>query len=161
MKTVEASEFIGLPIEEVFAFVSKPENEEIWLAGDPQDRIRTDRKVELVSGEPEAPGAVYRLQTRTLRRRDETRFELTEFVRNAKVAYRYLSRGGNGGFAFTLAPEGAGTRLTLTRTWKPRGLLRRVLARGIATQGDLMCMGELQRIRTALEAAGGGVAPPA
>lgn len=112
----EATVVIDRPIDEVFAFLADGEN----------DRKFSPRVLEMAktTDGPSGVGTVYASTVKDAGMKTKREFEITEFVPPTKI--RWAERSKNlvmapeGGY--DLAPEGAGTRLTVYNVLEGRGL---------------------------------------
>ena len=94
MAKLETSVVINRPIEDVFAYVSNPENESLWQSGVVESS--------LTSQGPMGVGSTAREVRRFLGRRIETTYELTEYEPNKKLSFKTTSGpiSGQGGYSF-------------------------------------------------------------
>jgi uncharacterized protein YndB with AHSA1/START domain len=108
---------ISRPPAEVFAFLARFENVPQWNYA-----ISGTRKI---TGGPVTVGSVYR-QTRTLPRRSEETFEVTEFEPARRLSIRGALGPFNGDVTYLLEPAGNATALANTIDVQPSGPLRLV-----------------------------------
>ena len=103
---LEHSVTINRPVGEVFAFVSDPTNDDQFVAA----RIST----KMTTSGPLGPGSRFDATGKFLGRRIDSSMEVSEYQPNRKICSRSLK----GPVQFTdcrvVAPEGNGTRLTIT-----------------------------------------------
>jgi uncharacterized membrane protein len=142
MAKVEASIVINRPLAEVFQYMSINENALQWQSGLLETRITND-----VTG----PGRAWIDTIHFLGRRMETPFQLTDWQRDQKIAFK--STGGpipmQGSYAFEAT--GDGTRVTFLLTGEPGGffkLAEPVLMRLLQRQWDT----NLANLKDVLEA---------
>ena len=112
----ENSVIINRPAEDVFQFLSVPQNNELWMSM----VVGTIRDAQ----GPVNVGATWKHQVKFLSRLFETAFEVVEFEPN----YRYCVRNGAGPFSFygcfTLEPVDGGTRFTHSIEGEPGNFFR-------------------------------------
>jgi uncharacterized protein YndB with AHSA1/START domain len=116
MATFEINLVINRPIEEVFAFISNPENQPRWRAA--------TLEITRVSSEPLGIGSVFKGRFTFLGRPFEGNLEII-----AREPYRsYATRIVEGPFPlegrYTLEPTESGTRLTLVIEGEPAGFFK-------------------------------------
>ena len=116
MATFEINLVINRPIEEVFAFISNPENQPRWRA--------TTLEISRTSSEPLGVGSVFKGRFTFLGRPFEGNLEIT-----AHEPYQqYGSRMVEGPFPlearYTLEPAESGTHLTLVIEGQPGGFFK-------------------------------------
>ena len=141
MATLETSIVMNQPVEEVFAFVSNPENIPKWSS--------LGREVKITSAGPIGVGTTYRSVVAFLGRRIEGETEFTEYVPNCSFAEKSTS----GPFPIenrtTFERVDGGTRVTFTTVAEPSGffklaepllmsLLKRQYQADLANLKDLM-----------------------
>jgi carbon monoxide dehydrogenase subunit G len=141
MATLELSIVINRPLEEVFAFVSNPENSPKWISG--------ISELTITSAGPIGVGTTYRSVLTFLGRRIETEAEFTEFEPN----HSFAQKSKSGPFPVqnreTFERVEGGTRVTLTLVGEPGGffklaepllmsLLKRQYQADLANLKDLM-----------------------
>ena len=118
----EATTVIDRPIEEVFAFLSDGGN-------DPKFSPRVQEITKTTDGPP-GVGTVYASTVKDAGMTTKREFELTEF--QAPTRIRWAERSKNtvtaqeGGY--DMAPEGAGTRVTIHNVLEGHGLLGKLIA---------------------------------
>jgi uncharacterized protein YndB with AHSA1/START domain len=105
MRRIEVSVVINRPIEEVFAYVTNPENEPLWQSGVLES--------ELVGEGPLGVGAKTREVRKLLGRRLESTAEVTAYEPNAKIAFKSTSGPVQYEAWYTFEPVDAGTKLTI------------------------------------------------
>jgi carbon monoxide dehydrogenase subunit G len=116
MATFEINLVINRPIEEVFAFISNPENQPRWRA--------TTLEMSRTSSEPLGVGSVFKGRFTFLGRPFEGNLEII-----AREPHRsYTARMVGGPFPlearYTLEPAESGTRLTLVIEGEPGGFFK-------------------------------------
>ena len=115
MAKVETSIVVNRPVAEVFQDMSINENALQWQSGLLETRITND-----VTG----PGRAWIDTVQFLGRRMEVPFQLTDWQRDQKIAFR--STGGpipmQG--SYTFEPNGDGTRVTFLLTGEPGGFFK-------------------------------------
>ncbi len=141
----QASAIIARPVEEVFEFADKPENEHLWKMG---------ADVEQTSAGDSEAGATGRTTGRLLGREIKGSWEVTEHIPNRKVAFTVNVQGHDfyGLWLFDQVPEGTWMR---TISYLPDGpqaffgkLSNRVVSRIIVNQQK----GDLRTLKRLLEA---------
>jgi carbon monoxide dehydrogenase subunit G len=117
----EATVVIDRPIEEVFAFLADGEN-------DPKFSPRVQEIAKTTDGPP-GVGTVYASTVKDAGMTTKREFEITEFQAPTRIRWAERSRNTvtapEGGY--DLAPEGAGTRVTLYNVLQGNGLLGKVI----------------------------------
>jgi carbon monoxide dehydrogenase subunit G len=117
----EAKVVIDRPIEEVFAFLADGEN-------DPKFSPRVQEIAKTTDGPP-GVGTVYASTVKDAGMTTKREFEITEFQAPTRIRWAERSRNTvtapEGGY--DLAPEGAGTRVTLYNVLQGNGLLGKVI----------------------------------
>jgi uncharacterized protein YndB with AHSA1/START domain len=83
MATLDMSIVINRPVEEVFAFLSNPENNPKWVSG--------SNEVHLTSARPIGVGTTFRSVFTVLGRRMESEIEFTEYEPNRSYAQKTTS----------------------------------------------------------------------
>jgi uncharacterized membrane protein len=116
MATLEISTVINRPLEEVFAFLSNPENGPKWSSG--------SSDVTITSAGPLGVGSAYRSARTFLGRRIESEIEVTEYEPNRS----YATKSTSGPFPMQSRviferAEG-GTRVTGTLVGEPGGFFK-------------------------------------
>jgi uncharacterized membrane protein len=142
MPRAEASVVIGRPVEEVFAFVSNPENDEQWES-DISDVAKT-------SEGPLGVGATYRGVLHFLGQRIEYTSEITAYLPNEKVEFRVSAGPLQLEEGVTFEPVQGGTKITVVYEGDPGGLFKlatRVVVR--MWQGEME--GNLAKLKKVLE----------
>jgi carbon monoxide dehydrogenase subunit G len=134
---------VGRPPGEVFALVCDPESDPRW---------RSDvRSVERVSGEPSAPGTVYRQRVGALGGEATAVVEVAELVPDRAITFAIrepvTARGG-----YEVEPAGAGAVVRFWLELPSSGGLRRVADKAIAAAIARGARGDLARLKGLLEA---------
>lgn len=83
MRKVETNIVIERPIEEIFEFVSNPENDPMWQSGVQESRLASEG--------PKGVGSRLLEVRQFLCRRIESLSEVTGFERNAKIGFKSTS----------------------------------------------------------------------
>ena len=105
MITAEHSVFIERPVEDVWAFCIKPENDTRW---------RSDLlKSEFTSSGPVSVGSTGRQVAQFLGRRVETDWEVTAFEENRTYSFKTTSGSVRPEGTFTLTTKGNGTTVSM------------------------------------------------
>lgn len=116
MATLEISTVINRPVEEVFAFVSNPENSPKWSS--------LSREVTITSAGPIGVGTTYRSVVAFLGRRIEGETEITEYEPNR----RFAEQSKSGPFPIenrtTFERVDGGTRVNFTTVAEPGGFFK-------------------------------------
>ncbi len=99
----EVSIHVERPVEEVFDFVSDPANMPQWVG--------YVAEAESSSGEPRV-GATFEIKYTYGRRVSDITMEVTEFERATRFAFKTVEGPYPIQAAYTLTPEGGGTRFT-------------------------------------------------
>ncbi|MDX6554450.1 MAG: hypothetical protein QOD86_645 [Miltoncostaeaceae bacterium] len=133
---------VGCRPEEVFALVSDPESDPRW---------RSDvRSVERLSGEPSAPGTVYRQRVGALGGEATAVVEVAEVVPGRSITFAIrepvTARGG-----YEVEPVGAGALVRFWLELPSSGGLRRVADKAIAAAIARGARGDLARLKALLE----------
>lgn len=116
MVRMQGSTTIARPVEDVFDFVADERNEPRY---NPQ-MVRVDK---ITSG-PIGPGTRWAATVRSRGRPVDMEIEVTDFTRPHRLgSATHLSTAEIRG-ALTFEPAAAGTRMTWTWDFRPRGLLR-------------------------------------
>jgi uncharacterized membrane protein len=102
MPNVEEDILIGRPAEDVFAFVTDPQNDRLWSS------TAVERRVE--SGGPIEVGSRIHAVDKFLGRRIESTFEVTEHEPSRRSAIRFVSGPIPAEGTYTLEPANGGTR---------------------------------------------------
>lgn len=141
----QASAIIARPVEEVFEFADKPENEHLWTSGG---------DVEQTSAGTSEAGAMGRATGRMLGREVEASWEVTEHIPNRKVAFTFVVQGHAIYvlWLFDRVPEGTWMRIILQMPDGRQGLYDklpdRVVGRILVDQQQ----GRLRTLKRLLEA---------
>ena len=141
----QASAIIARPVEEVFEFADKPENEHLWTSG---------AEVEQASSGASEAGAMGTATGRLLGREMEGSWEVTEHIPNRKVAFTITAQGHHsyGLWLFERVPEGTWMRMITHMPGGPQGLFGklpdRVVGRFLMDQQH----GRLRTLKRLLEA---------
>jgi uncharacterized protein YndB with AHSA1/START domain len=116
MAKLEISTVINRPLEEVFAFVSNPENYPKWLS--------SSTEVKITSRGPVGVGTTFRPVVTFLGRRMEGESEVTEYEPNRV----YATKSKSGPFPVenrsTFERVEGGTRITFTAAAEPGGFFK-------------------------------------
>jgi uncharacterized membrane protein len=116
MLKLEISTVINRPVEEVFAFVSNPENFPKWISSSSEVRITSEG--------PIGVGTTFRPVVTFLGRRMEGESEVTEYEPNR----RYVEKTISGPFpvenSMTFERIEGGTRVSLTSMAEPGGFFK-------------------------------------
>ena len=115
MAKLEISTVINRPVEEVFAFLSNPENDPKWRSG---------IEVKKTSEGPIGVGATYRTVVTALGRRIEGEIEFTEYEPNRGYAVKSKSGPFPVENGVTFERVEGGTRVTLTTVAEPGGFFK-------------------------------------
>jgi uncharacterized protein YndB with AHSA1/START domain len=139
---------VDRPPEAVFALVADPESDPRW---------RSDvRSVERLSGEPSAPGTVYRQRVAAMGGTAEAVVEVLEVVPGRSITFAVREPvTGRGGYA--VEPAGAGATVRFWLELPSSKGLRAVADKAIAAAIARGARGDLARLKTLLE----GEAPAA
>jgi uncharacterized protein YndB with AHSA1/START domain len=136
---------VDRPIEEVFAFLADGTNDPKFSPRVLEIRKATDG--------PTGVGTVYASTVKDAGVKTKREFEITEFDPPRRIRWKELSKNlvtvPEGGY--DLAPEGEGTRITLTNTFEGRGLGKLIMPlalRGARSSADQFG----QAIKAAVEA---------
>ena len=141
MATLEISTVINRPIEEVFAFLSYPENGPKWSSG--------SSDVTITSAGPIGVGTTYRSVRTVLGRRVESEIEFTAYEPNHSYATKSASGPVPMESRVTFARIEGGTRVNATLVGEPGGffklaepllvsMIKRQFDADLATLKDLM-----------------------
>ena len=117
MINVQESIIINRPVEEVFAFVANFENHPKWESN--------FQKVKLLSSTPSGVGTKYQCDMKLPGQTAASKFEITEYVVNKKIAFEGEPVGPakpDGSFLFESVP--GGTKITLVPQPKFRGVFK-------------------------------------
>jgi uncharacterized membrane protein len=116
MATLEFSIVVNRPIEEVFAFVSNPENVPKWSS--------LSREVKITSAGPIGVGTTYRSVVAFLGRRIEGETEITEYQPNRSLAEKSKSGPFPVENRTTFERVDGGTRVNFTAVAEPGGFFK-------------------------------------
>ena len=117
MINVEASTVINRPVPDVFAFVANFENHPKWEMN--------FQKVKLLTSTPSGVGTIYQCELKLPGQSATSKFEITEYEANKKIAFEGEAAGPakpKGSFLFEQVA--GGTKLTLLPRPEFRGLFR-------------------------------------
>src|SRR5215510_15062819 len=117
MIKVEESTVINRPVAEVFAFVANFENHPKWESN--------FQKVKLLTSTPTGVGTQYQCDMKLPGQTATSKFEITEYEVNRKIAFEGEPAGPakpDGSFLFESVP--GGTKITLVPRPKFRGLFK-------------------------------------
>jgi uncharacterized membrane protein len=117
MINVQESIVINRPIDEVFAFVANFENHPQWESN--------FQKVKLLSSTPSGVGTTYQCDMKLPGQTATSKFEITEYEVNKKIAFEGEPAGPakpDGSFLFEAVP--GGTKITLVPQPKFRGFFK-------------------------------------
>lgn len=145
MPRIEESVIIERPVEELFGFLTAPENDLLWVSA------AVERQIE--SEGPIGVGTRIRFVDRVAGRRIEWRAEVTEYEPNVRTRIRSISgpmrvQGGK-----TFEPAQGGTRLTIElEAGSPIGALLGKLSDPFATRMlRRQIRADLARLKSVLE----------
>ena len=124
MKRIETSIVINRPIEEVFAYVTNPDNDTQWQSGLLES--------ELVGEGPLGVGAKTREVRKFMGRRLESIAEVTEYEPNAKIAFKSTSGPVQYEASYTFEPVEGGTKFTMVGEAETGGFFK--LAEGLVVR---------------------------
>lgn len=116
MAMLETSTVINRPVEEVFAFVSNPENYPQWFSG--------SREVQITSAGPIGVGTTFRTVVSFLGRRIEGEIEFIEYEPNCSFAEKTNSGPFPVANRVTFERVEGGTRVTSTQVAEPGGFFK-------------------------------------
>ena len=117
MINVQESIVINRPIDEVFAFVANFENNPKWESN--------FQKVKLLSSTPSGVGTKYQCELKLPGQTASSKFEITEYQVNKKIAFEGEPAGPakpDGSYLFEAVPDG--TKITLVPQPKFSGLFK-------------------------------------
>src|SRR4030095_12987274 len=117
MIKVEGSIVINRPIAEVFAFVANFENHPKWESN--------FQKVKLLTSRPSGVGTTYQCDLKLPGQTATSKFEITEYEANKKIAFGGEAAGPakpDGSFLFEAVP--GGTKITLLPRPEFRGFFK-------------------------------------
>ena len=117
MINVQASTVIKRPVEDVFAFVSNFENHPKWEMN--------FQRVKLLTSSPTGVGTTYECELKLPGQSAKSKFEITEYEANKKIAFEGEAAGPakpKGSFLFEPVPDG--TKLTLLPRPEFRGFFK-------------------------------------
>lgn len=143
MPRAEAGAVIDRPVEEVFAFVSNPENDEQWDS-DISDVAKT-------SEGPLGVGATYRGVLHFLGQRIEWTSEITAYLPNEKVEFRVSAGPLRLEEGVTFEPVQGGTKITAVYEGDPGGLFK-LATRVVVRMWQGQMEGNLAKLKEVLEA---------
>ncbi|MFQ5858009.1 MAG: SRPBCC family protein [Anaerolineae bacterium] len=149
MARIEGSVVINRPVEEVFAFVTNPENERLWRS--------ILLEWEQTSDGPMGVGTTIREVEQFLGRRIEETYEVTEYEPNRKFALKSISGPTPNKVSQTLESVQGGTKHTLLIEAELGGffkLAEPIVARMIKKQVEA----QLEILKGLLEAGAGATA---
>jgi uncharacterized membrane protein len=106
MGKLEVSVVIKRPVEEVFSFVSNPDNESLWSSG----LVESSQ----ISEGPVGVGTRMKEVNRILGKRIEHIYEITEYEPNRGYSCKSISGPFPWRGAYTFEPVRGGTRVTMT-----------------------------------------------
>ncbi len=141
----ELSVVIERPVEEVFAFVTDPENEPLWQS--------TSLETERTSGGPVGVGSTFRNTSKFLGHRVESAYEVTEMETPRKQCVKIVSGPIPGSGCYLFEPAEDGTRFTQKFDAEVGGFFRLaepLVARAIRRQFDA----DMATLKDVLEAGG-------
>jgi len=116
MLTAEASESVSRAPGEVFEFLGDVRNEPAW---------HTDvLEARLVSGAPDAPGAVYEIKTKPVMGISGGKVTLAEYSPSSRIVYKVDMGRFQPTTTFTVSPEGSGARVSRKVEMEPSGIMR-------------------------------------
>ncbi len=116
MATLEISTVINRPLEEVFAFLSNPENFPKWVTG--------SSEVKITSAGPIGMGTTYRTVLTVLGRRIEGVVEFTEYEPNRSYTMKTKSGPVPVENRVTFERVDGGTRVTQHQVAEPGGFFK-------------------------------------
>ena len=116
MLKLDLSIVINRPVEEVFAFLSNPENGPKWTS--------SIAEVEITSQGPIGVGTTYRSVRTALGRRLEIEFEITEYEPNRRYATKSISGPFPSESKVTFERVAGGTRVSGTLMGEPGGFFK-------------------------------------
>jgi uncharacterized membrane protein len=141
MIKVEASTVINRPVQDVFAFVANFENHPKWETN--------FQEVKLLTSTPSGVGTTYQCKLKLPGQSATSRFEITEYDLNKKIAFEGEPAGPatpKGSFLFE--PVAGGTRLTLLPRPEFRGFFRLLepMMAGYVRKQNAEHLGNLKRL---------------
>src|SRR6476659_8498592 len=117
MIRVEVSTVINRPIDEVFAFVANFENHPKWETN--------FQKVKLLTSSPTGVGTTYQCELKLPGQSATSKFEITEYEVNKKIAFEGEAAGpAKPKGSFLVESVAGGTKLTLVPRPEFRGLFK-------------------------------------
>lgn len=144
MVAASRSIVIDRPIEAVFDFIARGENNAAWRPGVVAIAKRP--------GSPDGLGAEY---SQTLKvpvmGKVAGDYRITEFVRPIRIAFQVTAGPARPRGSYAFAPEGEGTRVAFSLEFQPRGL-QRLMSRMIQSSMDKE-VAAISRLKAVLEAA--------
>jgi uncharacterized protein YndB with AHSA1/START domain len=111
MPRVEEDIVIARPPEDVFAFVTAPENDLLWSSTAVERQVESDGPIRV--------GTRIKAVDKFLGRRVESTFEVTEHEPNRRSAIRFVSGPIRAEGSYTFEPTTAGTRFRWTLETPP------------------------------------------
>jgi uncharacterized membrane protein len=142
MPRAEASVLIDRPVEEVFAFVSNPENDEQWES-DISEVAKT-------SEGPLGEGATYRGVLHFLGQHIEWTSEITAYLPNEKVEFSVTTGPIQLEERATFEPVQGGTKITVVYDGDPGGLFK-LATRVVVRMWQGQIEGNLAKLKEVLE----------
>ena len=139
MLTAEASESVARPPSEVFEFLGDVRNEPGW---------HTDvLEAQLVSGAPDAVGAVYEIKTKPTMGISGGKVTLSEYSPASKIVYKVDMGRFQPTTTFTVSPESSGARVSRKVEMEPSGMMRLMapMMGGMFRKRNVMFVANLKR----------------
>lgn len=115
---IEHSVVINRPVEEVFDYVTKPENTPRWQSG----MVASER----IAGGPMSVGTQFTEVRRMMGREMDQTMEVTAYEENRRWSFRSIEAAMPHEAHLTFEPVGDGTRINLTSIGRPAGLMKLV-----------------------------------
>lgn len=142
MTKMEMSIVINRPVEEVFEFVTNPENEPLYRSGLLESEITSEG--------PYGVGTTTREVSQFLGRRIETTAIITEYEPNRKIALKTTSGPIPFNLSQTFEPVGGGTKVTTALEGEVGGFFK--LAEPVVVRmGKRQAEAELANLKDLLE----------
>lgn len=116
MAKLEISTVINRPVEEVFAFLSNPENYPKWIS--------SSSEVKIISEGPIGVGTTFRPVVKFLGRRIEGESEVTEYEPNRRYATKSKSGPVPVEWRVTFERVEGGTRVSMSGEVEPGGFFK-------------------------------------
>ena len=141
MINVEVSTVINRPVADVFAFVANFENHPKWE--------KDFQEVKLLSSTPEGVGTTYQCLLKFPGQTATSKFEITEYVLNQKIAYKGEVAGpAKPKGSFLLESANGGTKITSLPRPEFRGLFRFLepLMAGYIRKNNVAHLNNLKRL---------------